>query len=490
MEKNRFLQHSAFLMGSKLANYAAVFLTGVLITRFFSKSDYGTFSQVVLLAMTLSLILGVWLSKSIYYFVPLHHRKRRILIQTYLVLLLLAAVAGTILWLLRHRVAVWFNNPDLGALSVLVGLYMIMLTLWQLSESFFISVDRAHIYALAVMVFSLVYLSVLSASLARGVNLEQLIRIIVYLYAGLNFFVLINILTVPGSKGPLIDSQLLIRQIRYAAPLFLSSFAIVLGRQLDKFIIAAVYPTADFAVYFRGALELPVVTIVTFTISNMLLPQFVQLYQAGERKDFLYLWHQAVKKTALIIFPILVIFLFLSQRFMIFLYTERYLHSAAIFRFYVLMMLFQVTAYDCVIQATGKTQFIFFASMLNVITTLTASLVLIRWLGILGAAVGFFLGQLVATTYYLSRIRRIFEVALRHLFPWKHLFTVFGLTILLGTLIYGLHFTGWFSSKLVFMLVYGSLFTGVYILLVFHLGLLRRADLSFLRAPLGSGDRS
>jgi len=489
MEKNRFLQHSTFIMASKLANYTAVFLTGILITRSFSKTDYGTFSQVVLLAMTLSLILGVWLSKSIYYFVPLHRQKRQIVIQTYLVLLLLAAAAGAALWLLRHRLAAWLNNPDLAALAVLVGLYMIMMTLWQLSESFFISVDRAHIYALAVMVFSLIYLSVLGAALARDISLAQLIRIIVYLYAGLNCFVLINILTVPGPRGPLLEPGLLIRQIRYAGPLFLSSFAIVLGRQLDKFIIASVYPTADFAVYFRGALELPVVTIVTFTISNMLLPQFVKLYQAGERKDFLYLWHQAVKKTALIIFPILVIFLFVSQRFMTFLYTERYIHSAGIFRIYVLMMIFHVTAYDCIIQATGKTQFIFYASMLNVVTTLAASLLLIRWLGIQGAAAGFFLGQLVATIYYLARIRRIFDIALRHLFPWKHLFQVLALALTLGTLIYGLHFTAWFSSKLVFMLVYGFLFTAIYILLMFRMGFLRRADLSFLKVPLGSGDR-
>jgi len=489
MEKNRFLQHSTFLMASKLANYTAVFLTGVLITRSFSKTDYGTFSQVILLATTLSLILGVWLSKSIYYFVPLDHRKRQIAVRTYLVLLLLAAAAGAGLWLLRHRLAVWLNNPDLAALAVLLGLYMIMLTLWQLSESFFISVDRAHIYALAVMVFSLIYLSVLGAALARGISLEQLIRIIVCLYAGLNLFVLINMLTVPGPRGPLLGSGLLIRQIRYAAPLFLSSFAIVLGRQLDKFIIASVYPTTDFAVYFRGALELPVVTIVTFTVSNMLLPQFVKLYQAGQHKDFLYLWHQAVKKTALIIFPILVIFLFVSQRFMTFLYTERYIQSASIFRIYVLMMLFQVTAYDCIIQATGKTQFIFYASMLNVITTLSASLVLIRWLGIQGAAMGFLLGQLVATMYYLGRIRGIFDIALKHLFPWKHLVQVLGLTLLLGAMLYGLHFTPWFSSKLVFMLVYGSLFMAVYILLIFRLGFVRRADLSFLRAPLGSGDR-
>jgi O-antigen/teichoic acid export membrane protein len=489
MEKGRFLQHSTFIMGSKLVNYAAVFLTGVIITRSFSKTDYGTFSQVILLAMTFSLILGVWLSKSIYYFVPLHREKRQIVIQTYLILLILAAIAGSILWLLRERMAVWFSNPDLASLIFLVGLYMIMLTLWQLSESFFISVDRAHIYALAVLVFSLIYLSVLSVILSKGVTLQQLIRVIIYLYAGLNLFVLGNILALPGGRGRLIEIGLLVRQVRYAAPLFLSSFAIVLGRQLDKFIIASAYPTADFAVYFRGALELPVVTIVTFTISNMLLPQFVRLFQAGKWKDFLYVWHQAVKKTALVIFPIVMIFLFTSQRFITFLYTQRYVHSAAIFRIYVVMMLLQVTAYDCVIQATGKTRVIFYASAFNVITNLTASLVLIRWLGIQGAAVGFLLGQLVATSYYLASIRRIFGIALKHLFPWVHLLKVLGLVLLLGALTYSLHFTAWFSSKLVFMLVYGAIFTGLYMILVFRFGFVKREDLSFLKLPLRSRGR-
>jgi O-antigen/teichoic acid export membrane protein len=470
-----------------MVNYAAVFLTGVLLTRYLTKVEYGTFSQILLLATTLSLIFRAWLAKSIYYFVPTSEHKKEIVVQTTLTLLGLGLLAAVVIWVLRCQIAQWFGNQQLSSLIMFVSLYVLMLTLYGLVEPFFISLDRAHLLSVTNIVFSFVYLFAISYGLSRDITLRQLMMIIILLYLGLNLYLLINILGLPGRLSWIINRQVLSGQLRYAAPLFLSSTIIVLGQQADKFIIATFYPTTDFAVYFRGAIELPMIVIITYTISNMLLPKWVQLFRDDRKKDFLRVWHQAVKKTALLMFPLFAIFLFLSQRFITFLYTERYSGSVPIFRIYLLVLLIQVTAYDCVLQATGRTKGIFYASLLNVASNITVSLLLIRLVGPVGAAIGLICGQGIAALYYLLQIRGIFQLSLGKVFPWLHLLQVFVLAMGLGAAVYSIHFTGWFSSSLSFMSVYSLLFVLLYGLSVFMLKFLRLRDLEFFKLSIFQG---
>jgi O-antigen/teichoic acid export membrane protein len=489
MERRRFLQQSTFLIFSKIVHYATVFFTGVVLTRSLSKGEYGTFSQVVLLSTALSLIIGTWLSKSLYYFLPTSSQKKQIMLQTYLVLLGLGCIGGLLMWLLRVQIGLWFGNPALPMLAVYIALFMLMLTFYLLTDPFFISVEKAHVLAATNIVFSIVYMVVLSYFLLRGVTLSQLVTIIVLLYLALILFVLANILKLPGPLNSLFNIEFLGRQTRYAAPLLMSSIVVVLGYQIDKYIIATTYSTTDFAVYYRGAIELPLIEIITFTIYNMLLPRFVQFYQADRKEDFLRVWHEAIKKTVILLFPIFVLFFFLSQRFITTLYTERYAASAPVFRIYLLIIVIQVVSWDTILQATGKTREIFYASSLKLVSSLMVSLLLIRFLGPVGAAIGLVFGHVVATFYYLSRIRRIFHLSFAKIFPWTHIFRVLMLSLGLGALTYTISFFGLIDSKLAFMGVYGAIFSSLYIVLIFKLKFLRLQDLEFLKLSFFSDTR-
>ena len=478
-------------MASKIINYATVFFTGVVLTRSLSKAEYGTFSQIILLSTALSLITGTWFAKSIYYFVPSSKRKKELILQIYLFLFGLGLIVGGLVWVLRFQIAHWFQNEHLVSLAIYISLYMIMLTLYRLAEPFFISVEKAHVLAMINIIYGFIYMSLVSYFLIRGVSLEQLMTVIVLLYTALIIFILVNILKLPGTMSRIIDLKMLGRQLRYAAPLLLSTFVIVLGYQIDKYIIATTYSTVDFAIYYRGAIELPLVEIITFTIYNMLLPRFVRLYQQDRRKDFMRVWHEAIKKTAILVIPLFVFFLFTAQRFITFLYTERYISSTPIFRVYLLIILIQIVSYDTILQAAGKTRGIFYASSLKLAASLTISLILIRTVGPVGAAIGLVSGHLAASLYYLLRIRRIFLVTFVRVFPWFYVFQVLALALSLGALTYTINFFGSYPSKLAFMGLYGAIFLILYGVLIFKLKFMQRKDLDFLKISLFSRpDRS
>jgi len=468
-------------MLSKIIHYAAIFFTGVVLTRSLSKTDYGTFSQVILVCIALSLIIGTWLGKSIYYFLPQTDRKKEFMLQTYMVVLGLGLAAGVGVWLLRFSIAGWFGNTQLAFLAVHISLYMLVLALYQLTDPFFISVNKAHIVAMSNIVFSCLYIFIVSYVLIRGCSLGQLMIVIVLLYLALILFVLGNVLKLPGRIRWILNRDVLAPQIRYAAPLCLSTIIVVLGYQIDKYVIAMAYSTTDFAVYHRGAIELPFIEIITFTIYNMLLPRFVRMFRADRKEDFMRVWHEAIKKTAIILFPLFVLFFFVSERFITLLYTQRYASSAPIFRVYLLIILIQIVSYDTILQATGKTREILYASTLKLVFSLVMSLALIRIVGPIGAAVSLVVGHFVATLYYLARIRKIFRLTFARILPWIHLLQVLALALGLGALTYTISLCGLVSSRLVFIGVYGAVFSALYTVLIFKFKFMRREDLAFLK---------
>jgi O-antigen/teichoic acid export membrane protein len=205
------------------------------------------------------------------------------------------------------------------------------------------------------------------------------------------------------------------------------------------------------------------------------------MYRADQKENFRRVWHEAIKKTAIILFPLFVLFLFVSEQFITLLYTQRYASSTPIFRVYLLIILIQIVSYDTILQATGKTREILYASTLKLAFSLAMSLVLIRIVGPIGAAVSLVVGHLVATLYYLARIRRIFQLTFARILPWLHIFQVLLLALSLGALTYTISFSGLVSSRLVFIGVYGAVFSALYTALIFKFKFIRREDLAFLK---------
>ncbi len=81
--------------------------------------------------------------------------------------------------------------------------------------------------------------------------------------------------------------------MRYSLPLGLSSMIGTISVQLDKMIVASMCSTEDFAVYTNGALEIPMVAIVTGSIAAVILADMRTMIQAERHADALRLFSSA-----------------------------------------------------------------------------------------------------------------------------------------------------------------------------------------------------
>lgn len=103
-------------MGSNFIDSFLQIIMGMLMVRYLTKYDYGTFRHIMLIAVMISVTVAIGLPQSLSYFIPrvsTSREKKQLAFQVFVVLTLLGLVAAIISYLLRFRISAWFNNPDI-----------------------------------------------------------------------------------------------------------------------------------------------------------------------------------------------------------------------------------------------------------------------------------------------------------------------------------------------------------------------------------------
>ena len=80
-------------------------------------------------------------------------------------------------------------------------------------------------------------------------------------------------------------------QLKYCLPLGISGYVGVMGKQLDKLLISYFFTPIDYAVYSRGAIQIPFITEIPAIINSILMPKYIKFYMKGNVNELLSLWH-------------------------------------------------------------------------------------------------------------------------------------------------------------------------------------------------------
>ena len=91
--------------------------------------------------------------------------------------------------------------------------------------------------------------------------------------------------------------------MRFSVPLGLASMVGLMSRSVDKVIVSSMCSPEEFAVYVNGAVDIPLIGILTGSINVVLLPEIVQLYSEGKAEAALSLWRRAAVKCSRILLP-------------------------------------------------------------------------------------------------------------------------------------------------------------------------------------------
>lgn len=401
--------------------FAVTFFIPVVLVRIFDQAEFGTYKQLFLVYGTLYTIAQIGMAESLFYFLPLAGDKGgRYAANAAIVLTAAGVVSLGLLTLEAPQVARLLGNPGLAPYIPYVGVYLLLTMISAVLEIVMTSRKRffltAAAYAFSDMAKGACF--IVPALLMR--RLEWLLFGAI-LFAALRLIATLFYLAREFHGDILPEGAALKSQLAYALPFAAAEFLAYSGAQFHNYAVSYYFDAATFAIYAVGCLQIPLVELVHSPVSNVMMVRMTEEIRDGRSQAVLPIWNDTTRKLALVFFPLLGLLLVSARELIVLLFTENYLASVPIFMIWSTTVLLPVLQTDGALRVYAQTRFLLFIAALKL--ALTAALIywFLSYFQLAGAALITVFATLASKLVSLARFKRLVEVDLAGLLPWRSL---------------------------------------------------------------------
>ena len=401
-------------------------ISAVILSRVLSMYDYATYRQTLLAYAFISPLLMLGLPQALYYFLPGENKRPRSLLMENLLLLSFMAGLFTLFLLFGgNRLLAWrFSNPNIARTLLILAPYpLFMLPASGLSACLIARnrVKQVAIFNVLSRLFMLAMVLIVGTVIGAGIVLFPALK---FMFAACNV----------GSLLPSINGMW--SQLQYAVPLGLAAIIGTISKLLDKMIVSSMCSPEQSAVYINGAIEIPLIGVLTGSVMAIIIPDLVKMHKAAQYKELRVLWHRAMVKCSLLILPIMVFLLVMAPEVIRVLFSDRYAESVQPFRVYLLALPVRITQFGAIFMATRRNKLIVYRAITGLILNLFLSIILIRFLGYIGAAISTVsIVYLWALPYNVVFISRILKMNIRDILPFGILTKIIIISITSGVVL-------------------------------------------------------
>jgi len=401
------------------------------LTRLLSKEVFAVFVLVFLVGQTISAIGPLGLPSALVYFVARKDpgQSHPLGWHTVLALLALGMVAAVVLFFAAPLLERGLSMPGATIPLQLLGLYLVFEFPSLALPNYLLALHRFRSSFLTTLFFSGGQLLTLVVPAALGASL-QVIMFWFVVGAATRFIATLAFLTIGRSGQTRRKGWKLFDLLAYGLPLTASSMVSRINVQIDKYIVAILATQETFAAFALGAMELPLVTTVAYTVTEALIPTLVKLYSGRRTRDFRTLWHGAMTKVAALIMPVFAYFFVLADSAVSVLFSSDYELAAIPFRIYLVLLPLRLCSYGGIVRALGETRYVVYASLAALFVNVVLNWPFYLLFSIAGPALASLTAQLVAIGILLFYIRGRLDLTWTSLLPLGAI----GKTMLVATL--------------------------------------------------------
>jgi len=210
--------------------------------------------------------------------------------------------------------------------------------------------------------------------------------------------------------------------VKYSVPIGLGGMLSTIMLQTNKIVVSAMCTPEEFANYVNGAIEIPLIGIITMSISSVILVDMTKYVYQGEKAKALDLFKRSAEKSAIILLPVMVFLLATGKSFIVTLYSEKYLDSVIPFYIYLFVLPVRIVIYGSALMALGQSKVILYRSIFDLIVNTILSIILVHFWGYLGAALATVLTLYFWTVpYNLYKIGQGFGVSIIKTLPFRRI---------------------------------------------------------------------
>ncbi len=414
--------------------------SAAVLARLFSQHDYASYRQT-LLAYTFAVpFVTLGFDRALYFFLPNEeNHSRRILVENLLCLLAGGVLLSLFLLFGGNRLlATRFNNPELISLLLLLVPYPLLLPATSVPACLMARNRTEHLAGFNVGSRLLMFLVIVVPCLTWPHPSTAIIGTV--LGATVTTTAALTLMFRVCNTGNLRPTWSGIRQqFLFSVPLGLASLIGTVSQSLDQLMVAAFCPTDAFAVYVNGAMEIPLIGMITGSVTSVVMVDYACYYRQGRTAEIVALIHRAMEKCAMVLLPAMIFLFCLAPELMRLMFGKPYEASSIPFRIYLLMLPIRTLTFGAVLQATGHSRNVLIQSILGLFVGACFDYVGIRLFGPVGAAIGSVVTiYLVSVPYLSSVLGSALKTSTSRLFPWLTLGKIFLASLLPGLVTAGL----------------------------------------------------
>lgn len=410
------------LTAAKFITLGIGFVSSMLLSRFRSLTEYGTYSQMLMAVSLVSTLFMLGLPNSLNYFLgkaKSDDEKSGFLSVYYSLSTVLSFLVGLILVVSIPLLESYFKNDLIRTFWYFLATHPWTKVIMSGTENLLIAYNKSNMLMLYKVLNSISLLAIiLFIQLIGGTFVQYML-----LFLGVEcFFTVWTYVFAKKYAKKLhfsLNKQLIKSIFKFSLPIGLASMVGTINIELDKLIITSMLSTEDLAIYTNASKELPV-SIIATSITAVLLPQVVKLMHNDKNEEAVKLWKSATTISfAIIAFVAIVCFVFAPEVIEV-MYSAKYLPGVSVFRVYCIVLFTKCTYFGMMLNATGKTKFILYCSIGTLVLNLSLNYLFFTIFGFIGPAVATLLATTLMKILQLIHTSRMLQVPFSKVFPWKN----------------------------------------------------------------------
>ncbi len=424
MQTNNTKQAAWVAIGS-LCSFGFTIVSSMILSRYFNKTDYGTYKQVMYVYGTLLTVFTLGLPKAFSYFLPRVElpQSKNLITKITRLFILLGGIFSLLLFVFAPQISNILKNNNLNkALRIFSVVPVLMLPTMGLDgilatfkQTKFIALYniltnlfKLLCVALPVMVWNLSYVEALWGFVGASF---------------ITFLLALYLKYLPVRKQKNEKCTITYREIfKFSLPLLTASLWGIIISSSDQFFVSRYFGSEVFADFSNGSMELPFIGMITGACATVLSPIFSRLSheKVDPKKEIYPLWINVFKKTALIVYPIVIFCMFFADIVMVALYGKKYEISDTYFRIKLISNFFTLIAYGPLIINIGKVKYYSNVHMITAILVVGLEFISVKTIkspyAISCISMLCHIGKIFAMLFMVSRF---FEMKIYQLFPIK-----------------------------------------------------------------------
>lgn len=368
-------EQSAWLLFAKIAGFALSFALPLVIVRYLTQEEVGLYRETFLVITNAVIILPLGFSMSAYYFLARETTRRSAAILNILLFnLVTGGAACLILNIYPELLGMLLRSDEITRLAPAAG---VVIWIWIFS-TFLETVAIANQEARMATAF--IILASFSKTLLMGSAVLMFGSVEAFIYAAMIQGVIQTavLLGYLRSRFPdfwtSFDPAFFVEQLKYAIPFGLTGILWLAQNDIHNYFVAHKFTAAEFAIYAYGCFELPLIAMLSESVTSVLIPRMNALQLVGDRDEMIRLTARAMQKLAFFYFPIYVFLMITAKTFITTLFTEQYAASASVFVIFLTLLPFSILVTDPVVRSFRELGRMFLLTRVLVLTALVAVL--------------------------------------------------------------------------------------------------------------------